>query len=154
MTRAVTMVAATPLIFALAACGGSADDDAIGEEVVSGPRVAFASPADGAAVGGPFEVCLEVAEFTIEAAGEAQAGAGHHHILVDPSADEVAQIMSGEPIVIAKDETHIHIGDGSACTMVEATAGEHTVMAVVADGAHTNLNPPLTAQISVTVAAE
>ena len=54
-------------------------------------------------------------------------------------------------VPIAKDATHIHMGDGSSCTNVELAAGEHTLVAVVADGAHFPLLPPVTSTITFMV---
>lgn len=136
---------------ALAACSTPAADEPAGGAAAGGVR--FTSPATGATVTSPFEVCLETAGVTIEPAGDGtvNAGMGHHHIFVDASSEEMTQIMAGDPMVLLKDETHIHQGDGAACVMVAAAAGEHTLLAVVGDGSHINLNPPVTGQLEVTV---
>jgi hypothetical protein len=133
------------------ACG--AGDEAMeGGDDAGAASVSFVGLEDGATVTSPLEVCLEVSGVTIEPSGEIVEGAGHHHIIVDPGADEkAAYSVSGMMDPIAKDETHIHMGDGSTCTTLELSAGEHELMAVVADGAHIPMDPPVTASVKVTV---
>jgi hypothetical protein len=94
---------------------------------------------------------MEVTGMDVIPAGTMTPNSGHLHVIVDVAAAEGAQIAAGEAMVLPKDETHIHMGDGSMCVNVDTTAGLHTLMAVLADGAHTNLNPPVTADISVEV---
>jgi hypothetical protein len=78
-------------------------------------------------------------------------GTGHFHILVDPAEAELTEIMAGAHVVIPNDETHVHMGDATTCRELELAAGEHVLVAVVGDGAHFNLHPPVTAQVQVTV---
>ncbi|MCB9177187.1 MAG: DUF4399 domain-containing protein [Caldilineae bacterium] len=133
------------------ACAGEeADEGAAGD--AAAPSVSFVDLTDGATLPASGEVCLEVANLTIEPSGEVVAGAGHHHILIDPSADELSGYSEGtltDPL--PKDETHVHMGDGSACTTLTLTPGEHTLMAVVGDGEHTPLSPPVVATVKVNV---
>jgi hypothetical protein len=138
------------LVVALSGCAAPDTADAPAADAAS---VAFTSPEAGATVSSPFEACLETTGVTIEPAGDGtvKPGMGHHHVIVNPSTDEVTQIMAGDPMLLAKDETHIHQGDGASCIMIDAAPGEHTLLAVVADGSHGNLNPPVTAELIVTV---
>lgn len=137
----------------LSAVACEAADEAVdGGGEADGTSVSFVGLEDGATVASPLEVCLEVGGLTIEPAGEIAEGAGHHHIIVDPSADEKAAFSaSGAVDPVAKDETHIHMGDGSTCTTLELSAGSHELLAVVADGAHIPMDPPVTASVMVTV---
>lgn len=112
--------------------------------------VTFAGLTDGAELTSPAEICLEVTGVTIEPSGEVKPASGHHHLIVDPTADEVAAYTAGTTTPIVKDATHLHLGDGSTCMDVELTPGDHELMAVVADGAHIPLNPPVVAMVKVT----
>jgi hypothetical protein len=138
---------------ALVACAAEeaaepADDAATGAEAT----VSFKDLADGAEVTSPVKVCLEVSGVGIEPSGEVKAGYGHHHVLVNPSADEVAAITEGTMTsALVKDETHVHIGDGTDCSELTLAPGSYQLMAVVGDGAHVPLNPPVISQIGVTV---
>jgi hypothetical protein len=138
---------------ALAACGAPADAPEADDSGSTAATVTFTSPEAGATVTSPFEVCLETTGVTIQPAGDGTVveGTGHHHIIVDPSTTEMTSIMAGDPVVLAKDETHIHQGDGASCVMVTAEPGDHVLLAVVADASHTALNPPVTAELAVTV---
>lgn len=114
--------------------------------------VGFVGLTDGTEVMSPLKVCLEVKGVTLEPSGEVKAGSGHHHILVNPSAEEVKAITEGSMTsAIVKDETHVHLGDGSDCTELTLSAGNHQLMAVVADGAHVPLNPPVFNQVNIVV---
>jgi hypothetical protein len=148
--KTLTQLLIVPCLFvALSGCAADTADAPAADAAV----VTFTSPENGATVASPFEVCLETSGVTIEPAGDGtvKPGMGHHHIIVDASTEEMTQITAGEPVILAKDETHIHQGDGAACVMVDAAPGEHTLLAVVADGSHTNLNPPVTGELTVTV---
>ena len=147
LTRALTVLLAAGLV--VAACAPAEEEG--GAAAGDGPSVAITSPADGDSVVSPFEVCMDVTGMDVIPAGTMTANSGHLHVLVDVSAEEAAQIAAGDPLVIPKDETHIHMGDGSMCVNVETTAGPHTLMAILGDGAHANLNPPVTAEINVEV---
>ena len=111
----------------------------------------FAGLADGAGVTSPAEICLDVTGVMIEPSGEVKPASGHHHLIIDPTADEVAAYTTaGTTTPIVKDDTHLHLGDGSTCKDVALTPGDHELMAVVADGAHIPLNPPVVAIVKVT----
>jgi hypothetical protein len=94
---------------------------------------------------------MEVTGMDVIPAGTLTPNSGHLHVIVDVSAQEAAQIAAGDPLVIPKDETHIHKGDGTMCVEVATSPGPHSLMAIVGDGAHANLNPPVTAEINVEV---
>jgi hypothetical protein len=119
----------------------TATDDAA---VPGTAMVFFTNLTEGTEVTSPVEVCLEATRVEIEPAGDGTVhpGYGHHHILVDPTVEELGGITGGSGAAIPKDETHIHLGDGSKCIQVELTPGKHELVAVVADGAHIPLSPP------------
>ena len=147
------MVAVTLLMLGVmtGACGD--DSDSYGEDGDSSDMsVAFANLEDGASVSSPVEACLDISGMTIEPAGEVKDGHGHHHILVDLPEDELESYESGSADVpIPSDETHIHMGDGSVCKSLELEPGKHTLLAVVADGLHVPMDPPVTAKVSIIV---
>jgi hypothetical protein len=135
MSGRVRRLAAGALVLALAACGDAPEEG--GAPAEAGPSVRISQPAAGARVaGGSVLVVLEVSGLTIAPAGTMEPGTGHHHLVVD--ADLPA---AGSPIP-ATPGVHIHMGQ--AQTEYELTglaAGEHTVIAVVGDGAHIPLSP-------------
>jgi hypothetical protein len=86
--------------------------------------------------GGSVLVTLEVSGLTIAPAGTMEPGTGHHHLVVD--ADLPA---AGLPIP-ATPGVHIHMGQAQTeYELTGLTAGEHTMIAVVGDGAHIPLSP-------------
>lgn len=114
--------------------------------------VGFVGLTDGTEVSSPLKVCLEVTGVSLEKSGEVKAGYGHHHILVNPTAEEVKAITEGTmTAALVKDETHVHLGDGGDCTELTLSAGNHQLMAVVADGAHVPMNPPVFNQVNIVV---
>lgn len=132
---------------AVSGCGGGETTAVTG----GGAEIHFTNISDGAEVTSPAEVCVEATGLAIEAAGDVKEASGHHHLVIDPTADEKAAYGGGtstEPLV--KDERHLHLGDGTSCFTVELAPGPHELMAVVGDGAHVPLNPPVVASINVT----
>lgn len=120
----------------LAACAPAAS---------TAPRVFFTSPADGASVSSPVHVTLGAENFTIEAAGEVKAGAGHLHIMVDTDC-----VAAGT--IVPKDDTHLHYGKGQVEADLELAPGAHTLCLQSADGVHTALpGDGMTQTIAITV---
>ena len=121
--------------------------------VPEGAKVSFVAPADGATVEGPLEngkisvhVQMGAENIAVKAAGEVEAGSGHHHILIDAT-----PIAAGQPV--PKDEQHLHFGKGQTEATIELTAGEHVLMLQFADGLHRSYGPALQASIKVTAVA-
>ena len=141
--------AASALTLALTGCAGGAPAPESGGAPAA--TVGFVGLTDGAEVASPVSVCLDTTGVTIELAGEVKPGFGHHHLIVDPTADEVAKYTGGTTEAIAKDDTHLHLGDGSTCKDIDLKPGEHELLAVVADGAHVPLDPPVVARVKVAV---
>jgi hypothetical protein len=152
----LSVCGALGLLVALGACG-PAPETATGPEGAAdggseGVTVAFTEPADGATVTSPVRVCLEATGVAIQPAGTLEPAGGHHHVIVDPSPEEAAAITAGgSAAAIAKDETHFHWGDAATCGELTLAPGEHTLLAVVADGNHIPLDPPATSSVVVTV---
>ena len=141
MDSRTRLLVAGVLCFALMACADAPQSGAGGEPsgapVVTRGSVQIVEPAEGATVGSAVTVRLEVAGgLTIAPAGTMEPGTGHHHLVVD-----AALPAAGSPIPTTPG-VHIHMGQ--AQTEYEITglaAGEHTVIAVVGDGAHMPLMP-------------
>lgn len=153
--RSVAVAALAPalalgLSLSLSACGpADAPDDGAAE---SAPRVSFANLADGDTVASPLNVCLEAANVAIEPSGEVHDGAGHFHVLVDlTDAERTEFAMPGVAISKDVDPRFVHLGDGGSCKELPLDPGEHTLTAVVADGAHVTLDPPVMANVTITV---
>jgi hypothetical protein len=148
------LVTALALGIGLAGCGGtesstSGDDSAAGDSGAA--AVSFVGLTDGAELTSPAEICFEVTGVMIEPSGEIKPASGHNHLIIDPTADELAAYTTaGTTTPIVKDDTHLHLGDGSSCANVELAPGEHELMAIVADGAHIPMNPPVVAIVKVT----
>ncbi len=100
---------------------------------LSGPRVFFVEPADGAEVTSPVTVKFGAEEFTVEPAGEAVKPAhGHLHVMVDTDCIPAAQ-------GIPNDETHLHYGKAQMEAEIELSPGEHTLCLQAADSNHVAL---------------
>lgn len=108
--------------------------------------VTIAKPASGSTVSTEVEVCLKTWGVEVEPAKSGvNEGKGHHHILVDV---ELPQDLS-QPV--AKDDNHIHMGDGSSCKTIKLSPGKHTIRTLFAKGNHVPYNPPLTDAVEVMV---
>lgn len=134
------------------ACGGT---DAPSEEAggVDSPAVTPASvritqPEDGSTVpSGPLEVVFEVEGLEIAPAGTMEEGTGHHHLIVD------AEVVSWTEPIGVEEGRYIHMGQAQTSFTVEGLApGEHRLIAVVADGVHIPLDPPVADTVHIVVA--
>ena len=115
-TATIGVVIATA---ALTSCGGSDDE----------PSVTFRAPADGANVAGGVTLDMSADGVTIEEAGEAHAGAGHFHVIIDDG-------CVAEGTTVPKDADHVHFGKGQTSGTVYLSPGQHTLCLQVADGVH------------------
>jgi hypothetical protein len=145
-------------LFALAGCGGDTTPEV--EEAPEAPAepapapepetgtVSFAQPADGSEVPGPnVEVVLETTGLRVVEAGVMDAGTGHHHIFLDVDVTPMNEVIPAGVAGI------IHKGDGTSVhTLENVPPGQHRLIAVVADGMHIPLNPPVVDTIFFTVA--
>lgn len=108
--------------------------------------VKITEPANGATVASPVKVCLEANGVVVEPAKNGvNEGKGHHHLLID------ADLPTDLTQPVAKDDKHVHMGDGSTCKELTLSAGKHTIRALFANGAHVPYTPALTASVEVTV---
>lgn len=106
--------------------------------------VSFVEPKNGATVSGEFKVVMGVKGMTVAPAGEALAGTGHHHLLIDAK-----PVKKGD--VIPVDEKHLHFGKGQTETTVKLPPGKHRLQLQFADGAHRSYGPAMRKTIRVVV---
>lgn len=112
----------------------------------AGKALAIVKPATLSNVSSPLQVCMETNGYTVEPAKNGvNPGKGHHHLIID------AVIPADLSKPVAKDDTHIHMGDGSTCKTINLSKGQHTITALFAQGNHVPYNPPVTAGVTVTV---
>ena len=117
---------------------------ALTAQVPADAKVQFLSPKDGASVPSKFTVKFAVLNMKLEKSGVVVAGSGHHHLIVDGG-----PVTAGE--VVAKDATHIHLGNAQSELELNLASGKHTLTLQFADGAHMSYGPQMSETISVTV---
>lgn len=130
----------------LAACGGG--DEAAEESMPMGSAsVTILEPANGTTVMGPNVVVrLSTSGVSIVPAGDMTPGTGHHHLYLDADVESMTAPVPTVPGSI------IHMGNAASEYTFEGVApGQHRLIAVVADGAHVPLNPPVVDTITFTV---
>jgi hypothetical protein len=125
-----------PILLAVGCGDGSPPAErAAGEEAPA--SVTILEPAEGAEIEGPaVRVRLDVSGVRIVPAGDTTPATGHHHLYLDHDVTGPAQPVPTIPGQV------IHLGDGSAEYVFEnVEAGDHRIVAVVADGVHIPLRP-------------
>lgn len=145
------------LALSFAACGGETGDRPSSEEppdqaveqedaAAEPATVSIVAPEDGAVVDqGPLLVVMDVTGLTVVAAGVMDPGTGHHHLIVDGEVDWTLPIPNDPGV-------HYHMGQAQTeFTLEDLTPGEHRIVAVVADGVHVPLDPPVADTITVVV---
>lgn len=142
------MVAAGVAVLILGCAGDTeqAEQAPAMEEAAVPARVTITEPADGAEVdAGPVVFVMETEGLEIVAAGVMDAGTGHHHLIVDGDVDWALPIPNDPGV-------HYHMGLAQTeFTIEDMTPGEHRVIAVVADGVHIPLDPPVADTITIVV---
>ncbi|WP_439027052.1 DUF4399 domain-containing protein [Haloarchaeobius sp. DT45] len=108
----------------------------------SDATVSFVTPTDGDVIAGGVSVVMNASNVDIEAAGNARAGAGHFHLLVDTD-----PVPAGE--IIPADIRHFHYGGGESETVLDLAPGEHRLVCQLGDGNHRATT--LTDTVTVTV---
>jgi hypothetical protein len=112
----------------------------------AGKALAIVKPATLSNVSSPLQVCMATNGYTVEPAKKGvNPGKGHHHLIID------TDIPADLSKPVAKDDTHIHMGDGSTCKTINLTKGQHTITALFAQGNHVPYNPPVTDSVTVNV---
>ena len=111
----------------------------------AGARVEIVSPKDGEVVSSPVKVAFGLEGMTVVPAGDATPNSGHHHLLVDVAAPDMA-------LPIPKDDQHLHFGQAQTEAEIALAPGQHTLQALLGDANHVPHNPPLiSAPITITV---
>jgi len=112
----------------------------------TGKALAIVKPATLSNVSSPLQVCMATNGYTVEPAKKGvNPGKGHHHLIID------TDIPADLSKPVAKDDTHIHMGDGSTCKTINLAKGQHTITALFAQGNHVPYNPPVTDSVTVSV---
>ncbi len=125
----------TVILMALVACGSEP------------ASVEIVEPADGAELSGPdVQIVLAARGVEIAPASEERDGTAHHHLFVDhdvtPLNDTIPAGMTGI----------LHLGRGQTeFTLRDLTAGQHRVIAVLANWGHVPLDPPAMDTVEFTV---
>ena len=133
-------------VLGLAACGGA--EEAAEESMSMGTgSVTILEPANGTTVTGPnIVVRLSTTGVPIVPAGDLTPGTGHHHLYLDADVESMAAPVPTVPGSI------VHMGNAASEYTFEGVApGQHRLIAVVADGVHVPLNPPVMDTVVFTV---
>jgi hypothetical protein len=116
-------------------------------EPVAAPKVFFLNIRDGQVFDGPVDVQFGLIGMLVKPAGHEEEGTGHHHLLIDAAAEDLAP---GEPI--PADDNHLHFGGGDRDVLLLLGPGEHTLQLVMADHNHVPFDPPVASdRITITV---
>jgi hypothetical protein len=141
----ITRFAAAALVVGLAGA-------AVAQESPSpaGAKVYFLNLKDGDTVSNPVVVRFGLTGMGVAPAGlqgDATAGTGHHHLLVNKE-------LTGAALkeVIPMDDSHRHFGRGQTEASITLPPGEHTLQLVLADWTHIPHVPPVMSErIKITV---
>ena len=132
-------------------CGGDAGDQSqeAAPEAEAAPApgtVTIVQPADGVELdAGPVLVVMEASGVEIVSAGNMEPGTGHHHLIVDADVDWSLPVPNDPGV-------HYHMGQAQTeFTLEDLAPGEHRIIAVVADGVHIPLDPPVSDTVTVVV---
>jgi Domain of unknown function (DUF4399) len=115
-----------------------------------GAKVYFLNIKDGDTVSNPVVIRFGLTGMGVAPAGlqgEATAGTGHHHLLINKE-------LTGDALkeVIPMDDQHRHFGKGQTEASLTLPVGTHTLQLVLADWTHIPHNPPVMSEkIKITV---
>jgi hypothetical protein len=151
-----------PAILLFAGCGDTGSDEmdemegmedmsaeeTPAETMPSGPRsVTFARPQEGDTIrGGTVQVTLEVSGLRIVEAGVMDPNTGHHHLYLDVDLTPLDQAVPAGVAGI----THMGLAQ-TEFTFEGVAPGQHRLIAVVGDGVHVPLSPPVVDTVTFTV---
>ena len=116
----------------------------------TGSKVYFINLKDGDTVSSPVVVKFGLAGMGIAPAGlqgEATAGTGHHHLLINKE-------LTGAALkdAIPMDDNHRHFGKGQSEASVKLSPGKHTLQLVLGDWTHVpHKTPVMSERITITV---
>ena len=153
MFRDLKSLLLVPGLLLAAGCGESQPEPESGEmpgmaEMPAGAQmVHITQPQNGATVTGPdVTVTLQAMGLRIVEAGVFEPGTGHHHIFVNTDVTPMGDVIpAGQPGIT-------HLGLAQTEHVLEGLApGEYRLIAVVGDGAHISLDPPVHDTVVFTV---
>ena len=140
MNKHFVIVGIALSVVGLGACGSDGADE-------SGPTAEFSAPVDGATVAGGVAVEMVAQGITIEEAGEANAGAGHFHVIADAGCVDVGD-------GITKDGDHVHFGKAQTSGTIYLEPGSHDLCLQVGDGVHEALDVTDTVTVEVGIGSQ
>lgn len=155
--RPISHAALMASVLLAAACGGDQSEAQMESAPAEAPAAAPAAesmasvsilePNDGATLeGGSVLVRLSAEGVQIVPAGDTTSGTGHHHLYLDQDLGQPGEMVPTIPGHV------VHLGTGaSEYTFEDVPAGEHRLIAVVADGMHVPLQPWVTDTVTFTV---
>jgi len=134
------------VLVAFVGCAGQPGGGSTASVASSSKALSITTPATLSNVSSPLQVCMATNGYTVEPAKKGvNPGKGHHHLIID------TDIPADLSKPVAKDDTHIHMGDGSTCKTINLAKGQHTITALFAQGNHVPYNPPVTDSVTVSV---
>jgi hypothetical protein len=139
------------LLLLVAGCGEREGDTAASAEAAEAPdaetRIWFDSPSDGDVIeGSDVLIVLGNAGVEVVPAGVPGQGKGHHHLFVNEDVTPAGEIIP------ANNPRIIHLGQGQGeYTLEGLEAGEYRLIAVLADGIHVPIDPPLVDTVHIRV---
>lgn len=141
-THMLKKIALACAVFALTACASMNNPNP--NQPPADKGVWFVSPMDGATVGQTFTVKFGIKGMAVEAAGDQNAGKGHHHLLVN-----LMSKPAGELIPV--DAQHLHYGKAQTEAEIKLAPGQYKLTMQFADGYHLSYGQAMAATINVTV---
>ncbi|HEX7122198.1 MAG TPA: DUF4399 domain-containing protein [Gemmatimonadaceae bacterium] len=147
----VRLAAMAASVLVTAACSGggeSADTMAdTGSAAASPVAVSITMPSTGDTISGTeVHVMLSATGIEIAPAAEMREGTAHHHLYLD------TDLGAPDAVIPAGMENIIHLGQGqSDYHWTGLTAGEHRIIAVLADPMHVPIQPQVTDTVTFVV---
>lgn len=149
MGRTLAVMAASVLVIAACAGGGdSADTMADTGSAAAGPvTVSITMPSTGDTIRGTeVHVMLSSTGIEIAPAADMREGTAHHHLYLD------TDLGAPDAVIPAGMEQIIHLGLGQTdYHWTGLTAGEHRIIAVLADPMHVPIQPLVTDTVTFVV---
>lgn len=157
MTRITTSFTCTALLVAFAGCGGDAAEEAPESALPAAaptagaptgpPAVTILTPTAGETLAtGDVHVTLAVDGIEVAPVAEGRMDTGHHHLFLD------VDLTPWDQIIPLDQPQIVHMGDGrTEHTFEGLSAGEHRIIAVLADPTHTPLDPPAVDTVTFSV---
>jgi hypothetical protein len=128
-----------------AATGAAPANNAARTPAPAGAKEYFVGLKNGDAVNSPFKIGFGIDGLKVAPAGTAEAGTGHHHLIIDAE-------LPAQNAPLPADDHVKHFGKGQTETELTLPAGTHTLQLEFADLNHLPFDPPVVSEkITVTV---